>query len=151
LRQAVLCGLGLFALFVTSCADKQDQPEKQQPDEKTQAEWDKMVGCLATNDSVLHPEYHFYPTKECPEGTKTTVKAKLRELGALVQDGKVYDVSGEELYFYRVYYWVQLRGRIARHADMSKKVPYPPDPDEEIKKLEKRYHVVPMFRRDTKD
>jgi hypothetical protein len=142
--RAVGGGLLMLVLLVAGCADKQSQTE-----EAAEPDWDAMVRCLATNVEGLDPDYWFYPTKEHRKETKTTVKAKLRESGARIKDGKVIDAAGQELYFFRAYY-VVLSGPKARAVDAGE-LPPPPDPDKEMKELEKRYHVVPMFRVDSLD
>jgi hypothetical protein len=68
---------------------------------------------------------------------ETTVRAELIKLGASLHDGKVVDAAGEELYFL----WMQ-------HPDERDRKAYGRSV-EKAKKLEKKYHVVRMFRKKT--
>jgi hypothetical protein len=65
---------------------------------------------------------------------KTTVRAKLIELGASLRDGKVVDAAGDELYFYLLQQLV--RDWKAVKADQQI-----------LREKERKYHVVRMYRR----
>lgn len=67
---------------------------------------------------------------------------KLQEIGAYLKNGKVFDQNGKELYFYLVNEWTVTR-RGLDHSDGSSE--RRPIPGEEIRALQKQYHVIPMY------
>lgn len=161
-RAAARWGLLVLALAAAGCGRR---PSKQAELDRL-AELERMARCLRTNvlytpkgegprDQApprlarrgLYVDYRFWVDQE--RSRETTVRAMLVELGASLQDGKVVDEAGRELYFYHVSYPV-LSDFVAMKVEAGL-MPAPPDPDEEMKELEKRYHVVPMFPEGRKD
>jgi hypothetical protein len=128
-----VCAALCLGLLSTGCSDR--QPGKAQP---TEAELEKMADCLQTNES-LHPGFRgiylghrFWVDKE--RSRETTVRAELIALGASLQDGKVVDAEGRELFFYEPYEY--------RHPRAD---PPEPSPNERGEKLSDKYHVVVMY------
>jgi hypothetical protein len=122
---AVFCGLLSLCLIALGCG--------------REAELEKMAESLKSNSPTLHgdgfpADYDFWVDEKMTR--KTTVKKKLTELGASLQDGKVVDAAGRELYFYKVTH--------RYHHPLDPRPPRPTE-KEEIKELEKTYHVIRMY------
>jgi hypothetical protein len=131
-----LSGAFLTALLAAGCGDEGPSPEPPPPpvtDPET-------LGPYIRTNSGIHPEgfetglyvdRSFWVDEE--SSRRTTVRATLIALGASMADGKVVDAAGEELYFF----WHQ-------HPDSKDYKHYRSDV-EEVRELEKKYHVVRMF------
>jgi hypothetical protein len=126
--------VGLFLLLLLVAAGCSDNQGGGKP--RTQADWEEMARCLATNydsspyNDGIPLDYDFWV--DAKRTRKTTVQATLKELGATLKDGKVYDAAGEELYFYEV-------------RERGKGHPRPQKTGKEISELKKKYHVIRMY------
>lgn len=69
-------------------------------------------------------------------GGKTTVRPYLEQMGAYCRDGKIFDPSGREVYFY------QTPGYGAQLLDYSRRLH---EDERHLNDLKKRYHVIQLY------
>jgi hypothetical protein len=80
----------------------------------------------------------FCPDREgCEPGQRLTVKRSLEGLGAHVEDGKLYDASGKEIYFYQ--------HPASGPPPDAEQVARQRDEQDKLEKLRQKYRVVEMF------
>jgi hypothetical protein len=142
LRAVGVCGLLLLALAAAGCGRR---PTKQ-AELQRMAELERMADSLQTNaphtppgeeqprTRGLYVDERFWVDKE--RSRETTVRRMLVELGASLQDGKVVDETGTELYFYGVREGPFAGPDRDRHQQNT---------EGDIRELEKRYRVIRMY------
>ena len=86
LPSRTLCLLLCFSASVLSC-DRLASPSSKGPTDPAD-----LTKCLPEGVSLSTP---------LPRTKETTVGQKLAELGAYTKDGKIYDRSGREIYFFQ--------------------------------------------------
>jgi hypothetical protein len=126
LRAVLLLGVVLAGGVLTGCP-----PSGRPPD------WSAVSRCLPPG-VTLDTEFCPPPYGEgCEPGQRLTVKRCLEGLGAHVEDGKLYDASGQEIYFYQ-----HPASGPPPNAEQEARLR---DEWDRLNKLKQKYTVVEMF------
>jgi hypothetical protein len=126
LRAGLLLGVVLAGGVLTGCTRSRRPPD-----------WSAVSRCLPPG-VTLDTEFCPAPYGDgCDAGQRVTVKRCLEGLGAHVEDGKLYDASGKEIYFYQ-----NPIGGPPPNAEQEARLR---DERDRLDKLRQTYTVVEMF------
>jgi hypothetical protein len=136
---SALCGAFLIVVFAVGCGDPEPSPEPPPPPPPPVTAPEKLAEHVLTTGrrfgkkGGIYVDERFWVDER--RSRRTTVRAKLLELGASLRDGKVVDANGKELYFFYVQNCSRRPGGWKEYEEML----------QELKETEKKYHVVRMY------